>query len=258
MDSWQQYKTRINSKGSTIRGANKQRESRFITDRLFNSLAKKDVLIDGEPRTVAIIDSDNLNEKYMCSLPGEDFMSGQTVQFADTIWLITMKDFNNELYTKVKLEQCNHILKWIDRDTKELKTQNCIVYDGTKYLTGEWTDNKFIMTRGDTRIQLVVPRNDDTKKFERDYRFIIDDPETKSPLAYTLSKSLRTGNVYEGYGVYSFVLQEVAVTDNDNLEEQIADYYLFYPRNTNDLTYDSRNQIDPDHNRDSLGRKSYL
>ena len=48
--------------------------------------------------------------------------------------------------------------------------------------------------------------------------------------AYLLTKPLKVGKTYNGHGVYSFVLQEVVSTDNDNFELGIANYYLHFPK----------------------------
>ena len=100
--------------------------------------------------------------------------------------------------------------------------------DGTKYLTGELEDRQFIVTRGDSRMALIISRNEETVKLNRDYRFLIDDPDSQEQLAYALTKPLKVGQVYNGKGVFGFVLQEVQTTDDDNLELGIADYYKHF------------------------------
>lgn len=66
--------------------------------------------------------------------------------------------------------------------------------------------------------------------FARNCRFLIDDPESSEMNAYLLTKPLKVGKTYNGHGVYSFVLQEVVSTDNDNFELGIANYYLHFPK----------------------------
>lgn len=229
MNIWESYESRIKKHGRTRREAALAREYRLLNDKLDDSLSYHDVKIDGLDRSVAIINSDNLDEKTMLSLPGEDFQCGSLVEWADNHWLITEKDANNEIYTKVKLLQCNHLLKWIDVE-HVIHEQWCVIEDGTKYLTGEFEDRNFIVTRGDSRIAMHIGRNEHTLALERNNRFIIDDPEVKSPLAYLLTKPLKVGKTYNMKGIFSFVLQEVVTTDNDNLELGIADYYKHFPK----------------------------
>lgn len=97
-------------------------------------------------------------------------------------------------------------------------------------LTGEYEDKQYVVTRGDTRMYLWLPRNEETAKLTRQNRFLIDDPDSPNIMAYQLTKPLKAGFVFNGHGIYKFVLQEVATTDNDNLELMIPDYYLHFPK----------------------------
>ncbi len=42
------------------------------------------------------------------------------------------------------------------------------------------------------------------------------------------------GQVFNGNGVFSFIMQEVETTDDDNLDLLIADYYKHFPRRADD------------------------
>lgn len=229
MSVWDTYASRIEAHGGSKRNAALVRESRLLNTRLKDSLSYHEAIVDGLIRNVAIINSDNLNEKIMCSLPGEDFMCGGLVEWEENYWLIAEKDANNEVYTKVKLLQCNHLLKWVD-DEDIIREQWCVIEDGTKYLTGEYEDRNFVVTRGDSRIAMTIARNPHTVKFSRDFRFLIDDPDAQKKNAYLLTKPLKVGKTYNKQGIYSFVLQEVVSTDNDNMELGIADYYKHFPK----------------------------
>lgn len=231
MSVWDSYANRIKVYGKSQRDAALTREFRLLNNKLKDSLSYHDVVIDGIERNVAIINSDNLNEKTMLSLPGENFICGGIVDWADNHWLISEKDANNEIYTKAKLLQCNYLLKWVD-DLDIIHEQWCVIEDGTKYLTGEYEDRNFVVTRGDSRIAMHIGKNANTVKFTRDNRFLIDDPDSDDKLAYLLTKPLKAGRCFNNEGIYSFVLQEVVSTDNDNMELGIADYYLHFPKET--------------------------
>ncbi len=131
MNVWDTYKERIVVRGETKRGSALIREQRYLAGKMKDSLSFHEVTVDGVVRNVSIINSDNLNEKLMCSLPGEDFDCGGLVEFADNHWLITEKDANNEVYTRVKLLQCNYLLRWVDEE-HFIHEQWCIIEDGTK------------------------------------------------------------------------------------------------------------------------------
>ena len=230
MSAWDTYEERIGRRGSTKRQAALNREISYIDRKLPENLSYNETVpIDGIEQNVAIINSDNLNEKMIYSLPGEDLVHGGLVEWMDNRWLITERDANTTLYTRARMVQCNHLLKWVDADDV-IREQWCIVEDGTKYLTGEYEDRNFVVTRGDSRIAVTIARNIHTAKLGRNNRFLIDDPDTGFPLAYLLTKPLKMGWTYNNMGVYKFVMQEVQTTADDNTELGIADYYLHFPK----------------------------
>lgn len=244
--AWDIYSDRMESRGFTKREATFRREASYITRKLPENLSYTDVTIDDVPQHVAVINSDNLNEKMIYSMPGEDLLHGGLVEWMDNRWLITEKDANTQLYARARMIQCNHLLKWVD-DLDMIHEQWCIVEDGTKYLTGEYEDRNYIVTRGDSRIAVTIARNAYTAKLGREHRFLIDDPDTGFMLAYLLTKPLKMGWTYNNRGVYKFVMQEVQTTEDDNVELGIADYYKHFP-----LTIPDPDPVTPE------GRKVWL
>lgn len=244
MSVWDSYDDRINKSGSTRYEASLKREKRLLSNRMMESLSFHSVSVYTPENTinvdsqesaasvitqdVAIINSDNLNEKTLITLPDQDIESGSMVYWKGYYWLVAERDANTTVYTKAKLLQCNHLLKWVS-DDKEIMKQWCVIEDGTKYLIGEYEDRQFIVTRGDSRIAMTISRNSETVKFGRTRRFLVDDPESPQKLAYSLTKPLKLGAVYNQKGIFKFVLQEVTSTADDNQELGIADYYKFFP-----------------------------
>ena len=229
---WEKYEAMAKARGITQRDEVLRREQHWLNSRLKNSLSYHHAIVDGTERDVAIINSDNLNEKMMFSLPGEDFNLGILVEWMDNHWLVVEKDANNEVYTKVKLLQCNYLLKWIEVDENgdpHIMEQWCVIDDGTKYMTGEYADRMFIVTNGDTRIALTIGRNKHTAKFNRQTRILVDDPLSDNKMCFNLTKPLKVGNRYNEEGCYKFVLSECNTTDYDNFELMIPDYYKYYP-----------------------------
>ena len=251
MGVWDTYKNRLEVRGSTRRDAAYEREKRMLENRLQENLSYHTVMIDDVPQDVAIINSDNLNEKTILSLPGEDITHGGLIHWMDNYWLVTERDANTTMYTRAKMVQCNYLLKWVS-DDNVIHEQWCIIEDGTKYLTGELEDRNFVVTRGDSRIAMTIAKNELTVKFHRENRFLIDDPESDHMLAYLLTKPLKLGGTYNGQGVFKFVLQEVTATDDDNHELGIADYYKHFPRNQDDASSDE------DRDETDTGRKVWL
>lgn len=255
MNPWDVYQSRMESTGTTKRDTWLRRECRYLSAKLPDSLSYFTVDINGENQDVAVINTDNLDEKFIYSLPGEDIVPGGLMSWMNSYWLITEKDYANEVYTRAKIVQCNYLLKWVD-SSDIIHEQWCIVEDGTKYLTGIYEDRDFFVTRGDSRLGLTLPRNEHTVKMKRGDRFLIDDAESEIMLAYELTKPFKLNGVYNSEGVFKFVLQEVNTTDDDNQELGIADYYKHFPKVAGEVTPD--NVIDPENNTTDDGRKVWL
>lgn len=247
---WDRYSNRVTVRGDSVRSDTLAREKSRLKYMLQNSLSYHtvyfyedsiikinqsescDVVNDNRIiQNIAIINSDNLDEKYVYSLPDEDVQIGDLFYWSDNYWLITERDANTEVYTRAKALQCNYLLKWVEvtDDGPQIIEQWCHVEDGTKYMTGELEDRHFIVTRGDNRIAITIARNEHTKLFNRKSRFLVDDSGTNELSSYDLSKPLKVGHTYNNKGVYQFVLSESNYTDNDNMELGVADYYMYFP-----------------------------
>lgn len=147
MSVWDAYQDRIECRGETKRGVALKREKRQLLTRVPDNLSYQTVTIFDQAhgynieteemkagaisKEVAIINSDNLNEKYIFSLPNDDIGHGDLVYWMGNHWLVTERDANTTVYTRAKMIQCNYLLKWVSDDDK-LCEQWCIVEDGTK------------------------------------------------------------------------------------------------------------------------------
>lgn len=232
MSVWDDYQTRIDALGGTEANHFKQRADYMINRYLPRNLSYTTALIDGNEQSVAIINSDNLNEKTILSLPGEDLHCGSLIQWMDNYWILNELDANKTLYAHGKLLQCNYLLKWVT-DDNEIHEEHVNVEDGTKYMVGEFEDKDFATTRPDSRIMITMQRNEYTVKLSRSNRFLIDDPLSDKKMAYILTKPLKAGMVYNGEGVFKFICQEVTATDDDNFDLMIADYWKHFKKDAN-------------------------
>lgn len=256
--AWNAYEAVAESRGINQRETSLNREKHFLKTRLKDSLSSHPVTKDNSPCDAAVINSDNLNEKTIISL-NNAICCGDLIRWMENFWLITELDANIEVYTKAKMKQCNHLLKWID-DAGVIKEQWCVIEDGTKYLSGDYEDRDFVATRGDTRVQMTIARNPDTIKLNRNNRFLIDDPDFDKKIAFQLTKPLKVGRVYNGKGVFCFILQETQTTDDDNIELGITDYYKYFPRDKDwgGRPDNDNPEINPDDKTDDDGRQVWI
>lgn len=217
------YKRRLSMRDDTARERWLKNTQTWISRKLPRSLSYHTAIIDGEERQCAILSTQNDNEKKICSMPGEYLVCGTYVEWMGNFWLITELNAPNEVYQTALMIQCNYELRWVN-DCGEIISRWVNVIDGTKYLTGEYY--QAMMTVGDSRMQLTMPRDDETVLLNRGERFLIDDPSATEPQAYEITKINRTGKVYNGHGVFVHMLSESNRNDNaDNYDMMIADYY---------------------------------
>lgn len=240
MNPWNTYCAINELHGSTSRDRAKYSLMNRLDNQIPSILSYHNVDIDGDERNIVILNSDNLNQKTLCSLPGEDIRHGAYIDWMNHKWIVTERDANSEIYTKCIMHQCNYLLRWINR-SGEVVERWCVVEDGTKYLTGEFSDSFLVTTKGDSRISVTLPRDKETIVLGRDNRFIIDDYEAPEPLAYRLTKPFKLGGSFDDNGVVIFVMTECNTEYDDNIELHIADYYKYFPRegeNSNSVSVD--------------------
>lgn len=231
MDAWSKYGRRRDVLGRTKHDMWINHTRANIARKMLESPSCRVVDINGTEQTVCIVHTAALDQKQIMSIPGEHLEHGGLVTFADNKWLITEMDADNLIYDKGIMQQCNHILRWISKDGT-LKEKWCYVADGTKYLIGE--KNAQIMAIGDARIAVTIGKDEDTIELARGLRFLIDDTDSESVLAYQITKPNKMFNVYNGKGVFRFILNEVQLTDADNKELRIADYSKWHPSTVSD------------------------
>lgn len=231
MGMWDRYEARIGVSGDTSDDPKRTSAFEHIKDRtqrkITSSLSYKNVKINGTDRKIAVIDEQAFDTKRIFSMPDEDLPHGSLVEWADSLWLITELNAHRKPYSEGKMRRCNYNLKWID-DNGNILSRWCIVEDGTKYLIGERAED--IITIGDARIAVTIGKDKDTSKLSRGKRFLIDDMDSTDVLAFEITKPNKFFNVYNGRGVFRFIMGEVNLTDDDNKELRIADYYSWKPK----------------------------
>lgn len=198
-----------------------------IARKMLESPSCRLVQINDVDQTVCIVHTTEFDQKKIMSIPGEHLEHGGLVTFAGNKWLITEVDADNQIYDKGIMQQCNHILRWISKRDGELKEKWCYVADGTKYLIGEKVSD--LMTIGDARIAITIGKDEDTVELARGLRFLVDDTDSEAVLAYQITKPNKMFNVFNGKGVFRFILNEVNLTDADNKALRIADYNTWKP-----------------------------
>lgn len=127
---WDAYAERISQAG-TLRDALVEQAKDAISHMVYDSPSCHRILVDGVEQSAMITHRARINEKRISSLPREHLKHGGLVDFADSKWLITELDADNEIYDRGVMIRCNYLARWIGRDGT-LKEKWCVVEDGTK------------------------------------------------------------------------------------------------------------------------------
>ena len=142
MNAWDLYSKRLEVRGVTKREELYKREVRNLRNKLPESLSYKTLDVYEQDSTynistktpkqqnIAVIDSDNLDEKYLYSMPEEDIENGAVIHWQGCYWIVTERDANMDVYVRAKMTQCNFLLHWIDNG--QIMEQWCLIEDGTK------------------------------------------------------------------------------------------------------------------------------
>ena len=232
MSVWSTYEARLgvsnNSSGDSKRNSVLDHAQDRISRKILALMSYNTVKVDGKEKQVSVKDvAEDYATKKIFSMPGETLPHGRLIEWEDSMWLVTEVDAHHALYTEGVMRRCNYYLRWIDGDGNIIGRW-CVVEDGTKYLIGEKTGD--MMAIGDARIAITIGKDSDTNKLSRGRRFLVDDMDSDEVLAYQITKPNKLFNVYNGMGVFRFILNEVNLTDDDNVDIRVADYYSWKPR----------------------------
>lgn len=171
------------------------------------------------------VTTDNINNddirQILCKIG--TLKAGQFIKYKGRNWLISTLPDDNKIYEKAIMEYCNHYLQWIKPDGT-IVGRYCIVGDGTKYSTGE-TESGQMLILGDTRINVRIPRDDESLNLGKSQRFLISNNK-KKPTAYKVTKYDDVTDYFVTSGIINLICTEDLFSpERDNQELMIADYY---------------------------------
>lgn len=234
MANWDLYNSQLNCQGSNRRERAINQTQRSILKRSVRSPAYKTVLIDGEEQDVVITSRAELYQKKINALPNEHIYAGSIVEWNGRHWIITETDCEDDVYQRGLMFQCNVYLQW-QKDDGTIIGRYGYSEDITQYATGV-VDNK-IFNSIQFALKIKFPMDEETVKLRRDRRFLLD-VITDKPNAYILSnRNVLTENYlpqpvdekynFDGRGkVLMLTLTQTQLTQNDNEELMIADYFV--------------------------------
>lgn len=139
------------------------------------------------------------------------------------IYLIVTMPETNGIYTKAVIHECNYVLRWQDKKTKDIYNYPCLIENASQYNIGENSVNS-VIRYGFGQVMCWMPLDDITLRVKRDYRFFID-YNKEEPLVYRATSMDRVTYSYRENRIIRFVLTEDLYNpDVDNIDLWICDY----------------------------------
>lgn len=239
MADFDSYKARVQFRGATQRERTLYQEKRNLKINAVNSLSCKDCLVNGVPQKLVIDDGTLPYYKDVKSLPDEYFDAGDYVEWADAMWLMVSCDWDKEVYTYGKMQQCNYVLKWQNADADVIERWS-VVLSASKYNNGEKYNNVIVV--GSNQLMVYLPIDEETLKLKSDKRLMVDF-NTESPKCYDVTRvdTVTMGYDgtaeprYDGKGCILLVLTETEINpDVDRIDLMLCDYI-----NPNDIPHPS-------------------
>lgn len=239
MADFDSYKARVQFRGTTQRERTLYQEKRNLKINAVNSLSCKDCLVNGVPQKLVIDDGTLPYYKDVKSLPDEYFDAGDYVEWADAMWLMVSCDWDKEVYTYGKAQQCNYLLKWQNADAEVIERWS-VVLSASKYNNGQLYNNVIVV--GSNQLMVYLPNDSETLKLGSNKRVMVDF-NTDTPKCYdvtrvdtvTMSYDGIAEPTYNGKGCILLVLTETEINpDVDRIDLMLCDYV-----NPNDIPHPS-------------------
>lgn len=217
------YTARMNLHGTTQRERAKNRLIAHLNDRTQHSLSYKDILLNGTETKLMINSGTQPYYKEFQSLPSQEINIGDYVELANSHWIVTTCDFDDEIYRDGKLEQCNYLLKW-QNELGEIIERWAVIKSASKYNDG--TDANTVITLGSDQLSIIIPLDEEAIKLKKSMgkKFFIDN-NTDDPTAYELTGTGNVPDTYNGHGITSWIVKECAYSaSEDDLKYGVCNY----------------------------------
>ena len=229
MASFDAYKARVNQRGDTERERTLYYEKQHLKSLAINSLSCKDCQVNGVDQKLVIDDGTLPYYKEVKSLPDEYFNAGDYIAWADSMWLVVSCDWDKEVYTYGKAQQCNYVLKWQDKNATTVERWS-VVLSASKYNNGEKYNN--IIVVGSNQLMVYLPNDSECLKLGVNKRLMVDF-NTTEPKCYditrvdtvTMSYDGTAEPAYDGKGCILLILTETEFNpDVDRVDLMLCDY----------------------------------
>lgn len=217
------YTARINLHGTTQRERMVNRTKANLQNKVVDSLSYKTIKLNGVETQLAINEGTQSYYKEFESMPGQEINIGDYIEWANSWWLVTTCDYDDELYRNGKLQQCNYLLKW-QNELGEIIERQAVVLSASKYNDGLAESN--VISLGSDKLSINIPLDAEALKLKKSMakKFFIDNNK-EDPTAYLLANTGNVADTYNGHGITHWIVEECAYTaSEDDLKYGVCDY----------------------------------
>lgn len=217
------YTARINLHGTTQRERMVNRTKANLQNKVVDSLSYKTIKLNGIETQLVINEGTQPYYKEFESIPGQEINIGDYIEWANSWWLVTTCDYDDELYRNGKLQQCNYLLKW-QNELGEIIERQAVVLSASKYNDGLAESN--VISLGSDKLSINIPLDAEALKLKKSMakKFFIDNNK-EDPTAYLLANTGNVADTYNGHGITHWIVEECAYTaSEDDLKYGVCDY----------------------------------
>ena len=217
------YTARINLHGTTQRERMVNRTKANLQNKVVDNLSYKTIKLNGIETQLVINEGTQSYYKEFESMPGQEINIGDYIEWANSWWLVTTCDYDDELYRNGKLQQCNYLLKW-QNELGEIIERQAVVLSASKYNDGLAESN--VISLGSDKLSINIPLDAEALKLKKSMakKFFIDNNK-EDPTAYLLANTGNVADTYNGHGITHWIVEECAYTaSEDDLKYGVCDY----------------------------------
>ena len=217
------YTARINLHGTTQRERMVNRTKANLQNKVVDNLSYKTIKLNGIETQLVINEGTQPYYKEFESMPGQEINIGDYIEWANSWWLVTTCDYDDELYRNGKLQQCNYLLKW-QNELGEIIERQAVVLSASKYNDGLAESN--VISLGSDKLSINIPLDAEALKLKKSMakKFFIDNNK-EDPTAYLLANTGNVADTYNGHGITHWIVEECAYTaSEDDLKYGVCGY----------------------------------
>jgi len=215
------YSARINLHGKTQRERNLNRLRDNLLNQVGESLSHKDVKLNGVETKLTINSGTKPYFKEFQSLPGQNIVVGDYIEWANRTWLVYEADCDDEVYIDGKIYECNYTQRWQNESGKIIERPS-FVLNASAYNNGE-ERNKTI-TLATNQFMVYMPLDEETLKLENGLRVFMDYGQ-ESPSTYKLTRPDKVSGKFGAKGVTNFIYTQCEhLPEKDRIDLMLCDY----------------------------------